>query len=212
MIQEIRQFLEIISTFFINFGDAGLLLYSFFKAWLPLLSVEVVQLPLTLLNPSKWFLYAFYTIIATIIGSTLGYYLGAKIGLPILKRFAKPGAIKKGQELIAKNGILAIGIGSLLPIPDFLVIYLAGICRMNFWTFTIVNGVARSIRSLLLGYGTFLFGKEVSSRMNVDMIMLYIVLPMLALYAVYKIWDARKEKKEEQRFAKEQTKTGDKPA
>ncbi|MGI6168470.1 MAG: YqaA family protein [Christensenellales bacterium] len=188
-------FFEGIGLLFVSNGEIGLLAYSFLKAFLPMLSVEVVQIPLTLITPDKWVAFALLTIVGTIVGSALGYFLGMKLGTPILRKIAKPSTIKMGHRMLDQYGVVAVGIGSLLPIPDFLVIYLAGMVRMNFWKFMVVNAVARSLRSFLFGYGTFVFGAEMSKHMNVDAILLYIIGPIILIYIGYKLWSNRREKR-----------------
>jgi len=194
-LSQIVGFFEAIGMFFVNNGEIGLLVYSFLKAFLPMLSVEVVQIPLTLIMPEKWVLFAVLGIVGTILGSALGYFLGMKLGTPLLRKIAKPNTIKAGHKMLDQYGVVAIAIGSLLPIPDFLVIYLAGMVRMNFWKFMVVNGAARALRSFLFGYGTFVFGAEMSKYMNVDAILLYIIGPIILIYIGYKIWSGRREKK-----------------
>ena len=51
-----------------------------------------------------------------------------------------------------RYGLWAVFIGGITPIPDFLLAYLAGLSRMNLWRFSLCDGLARLLRSLLVCY------------------------------------------------------------
>ncbi len=141
-----------------------LLGYSAFKAFLPLPSLEVVLIPLTIKNPDLWIFYSLIGAIGTAIGGAVGYRIAEVFGLRILRKFAGPNEIESGQKLMRKYGILAVFIGGVTPIPDFLLAYLAGLTKMNFIRFIFSDGIARLLRSLLV---TFCI-KELGMIMNID--------------------------------------------
>ena len=54
-----------------------------------------------------------------------------------------------------RYGILAVFIGGITPIPDFILPYLAGFTQMNFFAFSITDGVSRFLRSWFIGYSIY---------------------------------------------------------
>lgn len=155
-----------------------LFLYSFFKAFLPLPSIEAVLIPMSLLYPDERYLYAFVSGIATIGGAYVGYELSYRYGRKIMDKWLDEITMKKQEELMEKYGALAIILGALSPFPDFLLAYMAGFTRMNRFVFLILDGGCRFIRSLLvillihqLSYLEYV--KEYSSYISIGIIIYY---------------------------------------
>ena len=119
-----------LQAFFTLWQDVGLILYAILKAFLPLPSLEVVLTPLCLKHPEKWLLYSFEGAIGTCIGGAIGYGIAYSVGRKALAHIASDEDIEKGETLMRKHGLLAVFIGGITPIPDFLLAYLAG-CFWN---------------------------------------------------------------------------------
>ena len=64
-----------------------LFIYSVFKAFLPLPSLEAVLLPLCLLYPDKAFFYAMLSGFGTCIGGHIGYEISNRYGRKAALRF-----------------------------------------------------------------------------------------------------------------------------
>lgn len=170
----------IIQDFFILWQDIGLILYAILKAFLPLPSLEVILVPLCLNAPHKWVLYSIEGAIGTCIGGGIGYIIAHCLGRKALVHIACEEDITKGEALMNKYGLLAVFIGGITPIPDFLLAYLAGFTRMNFIKFSLCDGFARLLRSLLICFGL----SQLHTILRVDqfgmwfslVIMLYLVV------------------------------------
>lgn len=153
-----------IQDFFIIWQDVGLILYAILKAFLPLPSLEVVLVPLCLHAPQKWILYSIEGAIGTSIGGAIGYAIAHRFGTPILKNIACEKDIAHGEQLMQRYGLIAVFIGGITPIPDFLLAYLAGFTHMKLLPFMLCDGFARLLRSLLITYMLYQLG----TVMNVD--------------------------------------------
>lgn len=127
-----------------------LFIYAILKAFLPLPSLEVVLLPLYLNHPTFLWWYAFLGAAGTFIGGSIGYLLACMIKEEKWEHFFGESQWKKGKELVHKYGVLAIFIGGVTPLPDFLLAYVAGFVRMSYLSFAISDGVARFLRSALV--------------------------------------------------------------
>lgn len=149
---------------FFLYQNIALFLYACFKAFLPLPSLEVVLLPLCLKIPNSWLLFCFIGSLGTMAGGLVGYLLAMKFGRCILKKLATPSDIQKGEKLMKQYGVLAVIVGGITPIPDFLLAYLAGLMKMPIMQFLWSDGIARLIRSLIICYGA----KEMAHVLPID--------------------------------------------
>ncbi|MFC0472410.1 DedA family protein [Halalkalibacter kiskunsagensis] len=82
--------------------------------------------------------------LGSVIGITISYILGAKLGLPFLLKYGdkiyitKP-KIEKAQQLFSKHGAWFLLLGYFIPGVRHLTGYLAGISRMNLRTFMLYS-------------------------------------------------------------------------
>lgn len=141
-----------LQDFFMVWQDIGLILYAILKAFLPLPSLEVVLVPLCIAHPEKWILYSLEGGVGTFIGGAIGYAIAYRLGRRALAHIATSEDIEKGEELMNRYGLLAVFIGGVTPIPDFLLAYLAGFTHMRFVSFALCDAVARLLRSLLVTF------------------------------------------------------------
>lgn len=176
-----------IQDFFIVWQDVGLFLYSILKAFLPLPSLEVVLVPLCLHSPEKWILYSVEGAVGTCIGGAIGYAISYRFGRSALLHIASDEDITKGEKLMHTYGFLAVFIGGITPIPDFLLAYLAGITRMPFLRFSLCDGVARLLRSLLV---TFCL-KQLGTIVHVDAFGLWFSL-LILVWLLYRWWKGKR--------------------
>lgn len=132
--------------------DIGFMLYAMLKAFLPLPSLEVLLIPLCVQEPASYLRYALEGAVGTCAGGLIGYLLARHLAERIARSLITPQQMEKGCRLMQRYGILAVFIGGITPIPDFILPYLAGFTRMNFLAFTLSDGISRFLRSLLIGY------------------------------------------------------------
>lgn len=146
----------------IIFAECGL----FFGFFLPgdsllftagLLSAQgIFDLPLLL----------FLSTVAAILGETVGYLFGKRIG-PMLfnkaeSRFWKPKHVKKAHEFFTHHGNKAIFLARFLPIVRTFVPIIAGVARMPYRQFTIYNIIGGCVWI----WSITLLGYELGSRVH----------------------------------------------
>lgn len=181
-----------LQDFFIIWQDIGLILYATLKAFLPLPSLEVILVPLCLANMDKWIIYSLEGAIGTFIGGAIGYMIAFKLGRKALINLAGKKDVEAGERLMQKYGMLAVFIGGITPVPDFLLAYLAGLTRMNFFSFACCDALARFLRSLLVTYAL----KTLGTIMNVDAYGTIFSL-LIMLWLLWKWWKNKRELKKE---------------
>lgn len=99
--------------------------------------------------------------VAAILGDSLNYYLGEKIGLKVLnwrfrgKPIVNPKYIEQTQAFYEKNGTKTIIIARFVPIVRTFAPFVAGIGSMRYSTFikyNIIGGLVWVVGLTLLGY------------------------------------------------------------
>lgn len=177
-----------IQDFFVLWQDVGLFLYAVLKAFLPLPSLEVVLVPLCLHSPEKWVIYSLEGALGTCIGGAIGYVIAYRLGREAMQHIASQEDIEKGERLMDRYGILAVFIGGITPIPDFLLAYLAGFTHMNFINFSLCDGIARLLRSLFVTYCLNRLGTVI----NVDTFGLWFSL-IIMIWLVVRWWRGKRK-------------------
>ncbi|MCK5388356.1 MAG: VTT domain-containing protein [Candidatus Izimaplasma sp.] len=130
-------FLNPIIDFLEELDHVGLALYTFIEVLLILPPIEVIYYPLIQLNVETWYLYLINVVFFNIIASMVGYFIGMKVGYPILRYFSSEEVLEKAKKLFDRWGVMAVAIGAFTPIPYTIVVFLAGISKMNFKKFMI---------------------------------------------------------------------------
>lgn len=129
-----------------------LFIYSSCKAFLPLASLEVVLIPMCSMSPNLSVYYIFISSIGTMFGSSLAYCISYYMNEQLITKLIHNEKWKEGKQCFQKYGWFAVVFIAITPIPDFIVGYLAGVLKMNYFVFILSDCVARTIRSILVVY------------------------------------------------------------
>ena len=143
-------------------------------------------MPLTLMKPDQWYLYAINISVSCLIGAMVGYYMGYKWGEPLLLKFgAKKKHIDKAKEMLNKYDVLAMAIFSFTPIPFTIGVIVAGIVGMNKIKYFFTVLFARSIRYFIVGYICVYLSSEKASGWFVSLILLGIGIVFVIFYYLF---------------------------
>ncbi len=91
-------------------------------------------------------------LIATVIGASIGYFLGKYLGHPALEWLVGKTKVAKGEAYIKKWGIWGVILAGMTPIPFKVVTWTAGIFEMPFGRFIIGVLIGRMPRYFLTAY------------------------------------------------------------
>ena len=116
------------------------------------------------------------------------YGIARILGKKVLYNIAAKEDVEHGEELMDRYGLLAVFIGGITPIPDFLLAYLAAFTSMRLLPFLLCDGFARLLRSLLVTLSLRYLG----TVMNVDAFGTWFSLAIM-LWLVWKWWKSRKK-------------------
>ncbi len=178
-------FLNPIIQFLEELDHVGLALYTFFEVLLIIPPIEVIYYPLVQLNVDVWYLYLLNVVVFNIIASAIGYYVGMKIGYPILRFFASEEVLEKAKKLFDKWGVLAVAIGAFTPVPYTIVVFLGGISRMDFKKFMIAGIIGRVPRYVIGGYTLVYIVQEINSEVLNEYMLILSIVGMLLVILYY---------------------------
>ncbi|MEX2104957.1 MAG: VTT domain-containing protein [Bacilli bacterium] len=125
---------------FIEFGVWGLAVVSFLESSFFPIPPDLILIPLALAHTEWALLYGMVTTVASVAGALLGYWIGRRVGRPVLVRFFGAKRIEIVERYFAKRGGAAVAIAAFTPIPYKLFTIMAGVCRISkrelvFWSF-----------------------------------------------------------------------------
>jgi len=118
-------------------------------------------------NPKKWWRYAVWCTISSVLGGMLGYYFGVQFEplvrkiLPMLGVSDPDAKFAMVQAFYNKWGFLALTAKSLTPIPFKIFTIASGVLHYNFGLFVAGATLGRSIRFFLVAGLIRAFGERV---------------------------------------------------
>jgi membrane protein DedA with SNARE-associated domain len=137
----------------------------------------------------SWGNMAYYvgmTLVGSLIGCLLLYYLGRKGGNPLLRRRFSQNSIKRAERLFERYGVLTVVIPSILPPPTPFKIFVlsAGVFRLRAGQFITAVAVGRTIRYSMWGILAVLYGNSVKVYMQNNLRLAGTVLLAVLLLAI----------------------------
>jgi membrane protein DedA with SNARE-associated domain len=120
---------------------------------------------------ATWSTMAYYvsmTIVGSICGCLLLYWVGRRGGAPLLKKRFSPKDIERAEKLYEKYGLLTVAVPSILPPPCPFKIFVltAGVFRLRVSEFIIAVVIGRTIRYATWGILAVMFGNSVKLYMQ----------------------------------------------
>ena len=144
--------------FLIVFCETGLVVTPF----LPGDSLIFASAALAAMGSLNVFTFFIVFFMAAVIGDTVNYYIGKKIGSKILEkeniRFIKKEYIIKAHKFYEKHGSLTIVIGRFIPIIRTFVPFVAGMGEMHYLKFIVYNILGGFLWVTLFLSGGYFFG------------------------------------------------------
>jgi len=143
-------------------------------------------------------LMAALLLVAAIIGDTLNYWIGAKIGPAVFKRddsiFLRKKHLERAHAFFQKYGGRAIILARFVPIVRTFVPFVAGVGQMHYARFIAYNIVGGVIWIYFFIYAGFFFGNQPFVQRNFKLVILAIIV-VSVLPMVFELWRAWRESK-----------------
>lgn len=132
-----------------------------------------------------WLLFGIL-ITAAILGDTANYALGKYFGEKVFSKFIKKEHLEKTQKFFDKYGKKTIILARFVPIIRTFAPFLAGVGKMNYFTFLSFNIIGGLAWVTLFTFSGFFFGNLPVVKENLGFIILGIIfvslLPILFEY------------------------------
>lgn len=172
--------------FLIIFCETGLVITPFLPGDSILFTTGVLASRGTL----KIFLLFIILYLSAVMGDTVNYYVGQKIGNDVLEKknvkFINKEYLMKAQSFYRKHGPMTIVLGRFIPIIRTFVPFVAGIGEMSYSKFILYNMLGGFLWVVLFLGGGYFFGdipfvKEHFSYMLIAIIGISIIPAIIAI-------------------------------
>lgn len=145
--------------------------------------VDIFLAPMIVINRSKTLFLISITIIFSVLGGILGYYIGFYLWdlvSPQLITFY-PGFeinFQSFKEKFENFGWFIILIGGFTPLPYKIVTISSGILSLNVYLFILCSIISRGARFVFVGYLSYKYGLNIKSTLekNINMISLFLII------------------------------------
>jgi membrane-associated protein len=125
-------------------------------------------------------LMAFLLFIAAVLGDTLNYWIGSKIGPAVFKRedsiWLRKKHLARAHEFFERYGGRAIILARFVPIVRTFVPFIAGVGSMTYPRFIAYNLVGGFAWIYFFTYAGFLFGNQPFVQKNFKLVILAIII------------------------------------
>ena len=141
--------------------------------------VDVLLMPMSLLNPSMAIWFGIVSMIASVLGGIAGYWIGLRFGRPILHKFVSPSKADDTERLFNKYGAWAVVVAAITPIPYKVFTISAGVLNLELKKFVLASVIGRGFRFLSIGILLYIYGEEVKSFIE-DHFQILMILSVMA--------------------------------
>ena len=138
--------------------------------------------------------------VAAVLGDTVNYWLGSRLGPAVFKRedsmFLRKKHLERAHAFFEKYGGRAIILARFVPIVRTFVPFVAGVGRMHYGRFIAYNVLGGFIWIYFFLYAGYWFGGLPFIQRNFKLVILAIII-VSVLPIVWETWQAWKEAKRE---------------
>ena len=182
-----NQWINAMVDLLIQYGALGLFIVSFAESSFFPIPPDLILIPLSIINHRLAMAYAALTTLSSVLGGLFGYYIGAKAGRPLLKRFFREDRIRKVNEYFDKYGGWAVAIAGLTPIPYKVFTIASGVFRIKKSIFVNASIIGRGIRFFTEGLIIYLMGDNAQKIIvkYFDVLTIGITLLAIIFYFIY---------------------------
>lgn len=143
------EWLDELIDFFMAYGEWGLVAVSFADSSFFPIPPDVLLIPLGIANPDLVMWYAFLTTLSSVVGALLGWFIGHRLGRPVLVRFFSADKVEKVEEYFERFGGFSLAIAGFTPIPYKIFTIASGMCKVRLREVIIWSILGRGARFFL---------------------------------------------------------------
>ena len=149
------------------YGTPALFLLSFAESSFFPIPPDVLQIALSVSKPRRSFYYALVSMVASVLGAVLGWYIGHALWATVGDFFMAhvPGFSQKNFALIRQRydewGFVAIAVAGFTPIPYKVFTIAAGVFEIPLSVLVLASVLGRSARFFSVATCIYFFGPSV---------------------------------------------------
>jgi len=136
------------------------------------------------------------SVIGSIAGALVNYYLAKHFGMPLLRKLIKEDKLVRANGFFNTHGALATFFGRLIPVIRQYISFPAGLANMHLRTFIFYTTLGSIIWTLFLGYLGYFFGAQQAFIKTYAHQFGIIVIATVTLFVLYKYYKYKKKKDE----------------
>lgn len=154
---------------------------------------DILLIPMILAMRQRAWLLAGICTVASVVGGTAGYGIGAllyeSIGQSILAFYGKQEAFDTFQGLYNEWGAWIVMMGGLTPFPYKVITIASGVTGLNLATFTLFSILARGMRFFLIAWLLWRFGEPIKAFIEkyLGLLTILFFLLLIAGFMVLKV-------------------------
>lgn len=189
------EWIHSIGEWLIEYGAFGLFFISFIESSFFPIPPDVFLIPMGIANPGSAVLYAGVTTAGSVLGSILGWWIGRKLGRPVLRYFISEERIQTVEKYFEKYGALAILIAGFTPIPYKVFTIFSGISRLKIRVLVIWSIIGRGARFFLEALLIVTLGAKAKPFIEENLTIITIIGGVLIIiaYLIYLVISKRKK-------------------
>jgi membrane protein YqaA with SNARE-associated domain len=151
------------------YGMPALFVLSFAESSFLPIPPDVLQIALSVSKPRRSFYYAAVSVVASVLGAVLGWYIGyalwASVGDFVMTHFGWAGFTQENFDKVAslytEYGFLAITVAAFTPLPYKVFTIAAGVFRIGLPVLLLASVLGRSARFFTVAACIYVFGPAV---------------------------------------------------
>ena len=169
---------------------------SFIESFIFPIPPDVLIIPMTIANRQKWIKIASIATIGSVLGASLGYFIGYvffnEIGLKIFELYGVDDASFLKDKMSSDGGVLAwatlLAIAGFTPIPFKLLTITSGFVQFNIFYFIIVSLMTRGSRFFLIAFLVGNFGPTMKKIIEKRLLKVSIIISTILIIFVFLIF------------------------
>jgi membrane protein YqaA with SNARE-associated domain len=169
------------------YGSPVLFVVSFLESSFFPVPPDVLQIALSVSKPRRAFWYATVSLIGSVLGALLGYYIGFKLWeitqdffFAYIPNFDQEN-FNKVKELYHTYDFWAVFIAAFTPIPYKIFTIAAGVCQISLFMLFFASVIGRGLRFYLVALLFFFFGSAIKVQIEKYFNYLVIILTILII-------------------------------
>ena len=147
---------------------------------------DALLIGISLRQPEMSLWLAALATVSSVSGAVVGYWLGRRVGRPLLYRLVPQSKVVAVERMFQRHGTWAVLVAAITPIPYKVFTITAGILELDMRSFIIASLIGRGVRFFTLGGLLYVYGDSIEDFIgeNFDIITVGTAAALLVALAI----------------------------